>query len=134
MIRPLKRLSRNERGAPMIEFAIIGPVLLMLIIAMLQLGMLFFAHTGLKSAVSDGARLATIYPRPNDTRIAAHVQAKRFGLDPAALSAPTFTHTQVEGRDYIDIRMSYAANVRFLFIPVTTITLVEQRRTYVHPV
>jgi len=118
----------------MVEFAIVGPMLLLLIIATLQLGMLFFAQTGLKSAVSDGARLATVYPRPSDARIATHIQAKRFGLDPAALSAPTFVHTQVEGRDYIDIRMSYAANVRFMFIPVTTITLVEQRRTYVHPV
>ena len=108
-------------------------MLLGLLLGIIQLGVLFFADTGLKSAVAEGARLASTYPRPNDAAIRAHITATRFGLQPAYLSTPTIQHGNTSGRDHVTIGMTYAAPVNFLFVPITTVTLSEQRRAYVHP-
>lgn len=58
----LKRISRkitkNEKGAAIIEFAIILPVLLALVIVIVELGWIFNGYITLTGAAREGARLA----------------------------------------------------------------------------
>jgi Flp pilus assembly protein TadG len=126
-------LSRDSRGATLVEFAILAPVFIGMIIAAAQLGLLFFANAGLKNAVSEGARLATIYPRPTNTQIQAKISQRRFGLDPAYVTGPSFVEGTDGGAAYTEITMSYAAPVNFLFYRVTGFTLSQTRRVYTQP-
>lgn len=133
MICGRPNIARNERGAAAIEFALLAPVLFLIIIGVLQLGILFFANAGLKSAVGEAARFATLYPRPADGQITDVFNDRRFGLDTAHLATPTVTHGTADGRDYIDIRVSYNVPIDFLFFQTPPVTLVENRRVFIHP-
>ncbi len=129
--RSLGQIRLNRRGAAALEFAFAAPILLTFIIGIAQLGILFFANSGLKSAVGEGARYATIYPRPSDEQIIARINDRRFGLDPTYLSAPTITSCVSNGRNCIDIQVSYSAPVDFLFFQTPPLTLTERRRVFV---
>ena len=56
------RLPGDSRGASTLEFALASPVLIALFIGIAQLGLGFYAAAGMKHAVAEGARYATIYP------------------------------------------------------------------------
>lgn len=125
-------LRRNQRGATAIEFALAAPVLLVFIIGIAQLGLLFFANAGLRSSVAEGARYATIFPRPTDAEITARAMQQRFGLDPAHLTGPTLAHGTSDGVAYVDISMSYAVPIDFLFFKTPPVTISVTRRAFTH--
>lgn len=129
----MRRLLRSDRGMGAVEFALIAPVICGFIVGVAQLGMLFFANAGLQSAVAEGARLATIHPRPSNQQIIARITDQRFGLDPAYITAPTVADREVNGRDYIEISMSYRVPLDFIFYQTSPVTLVANRRVFVYP-
>jgi Flp pilus assembly protein TadG len=132
-VRKLRRIGRDERGASVVEFALLAPVLVGFIIAISQLGLLFYANAGLGNAVSEGARLATLFPRPTNEQIAARINERRFGLDPAYVVGPTIVDGSDNGTPYADITMSYAAPLNFIFYKVGPIRLTRTRRVYTQP-
>ncbi len=124
----MRRLLRSDRGMGAVEFALVAPVICAFIIGVAQLGMLFFANAGLKSAVAEGARLATIHPRPTNAQIIERITDRRFGLDPAYITAPTVRDFQVNGRNYKEISMSYQVPLDFIFFETSPVTLLGNRR------
>lgn len=128
-----KRLLRDNRGAAILEFAIIAPVFFGMIFAIAQLGLLFFANAGLGNAVAEGARLATLYPRPTDAQIMARITDKRFGLDPARIVGPTIVNGSLDGASYAEITMRYDAPMNFVFFDIGPVTLTKMRRVYTQP-
>jgi Flp pilus assembly protein TadG len=132
MRRP--QLRKDERGNALIEFALIAPVFIGFIIAISQLGLLFFANAGLANAVGEGARLATIFPRPTDAQIIARIANGRYGLDPARITGPTIQNVTQDGISSSTITISYAAPVDFIFYKFGPITLTQTRRVYTHQV
>lgn len=123
-------IRSDERGASATEFALAVPILLILIIGILQLGILFFANAGLRQAVEEGARYATIYPSPSDSAITAKVTGSRFGLDSAYITGPTVTHGTSSGVKYVDVTMSYAVPLDFVLFEASPVTLTHSRRAY----
>jgi len=128
-----RRLLRSDCGIGAVEFALIAPVICAFIVGVAQLGMLFFANAGLQSAVAEGARLATVYPRPSNEQIIARITDRRFGLDPAFITAPTVNDFEVNNRDYKQISMSYQVPLDFIFYQTSPVTLVANRRVFVYP-
>ena len=61
---------RREDGAAAVEFAIIAPLLFMLIFGMLQYGLAFFQVQNLRAAVREGARVAAVRGAPADVKAA----------------------------------------------------------------
>jgi hypothetical protein len=59
MIRSLPRLRADTRGGTIVEFALLLPVLLLLICGAIDLGYLFFAQTALNGAIMQGAQVAS---------------------------------------------------------------------------
>ena len=53
----------DERGQSLVEFAVMGIVLLMLLQGVLDLGRAYFTFLALKDAAADGAYFAAAYPR-----------------------------------------------------------------------
>lgn len=128
-----RRLLRDTGGAAVLEFAIIAPVFFAVIFAIAQLGMLFFANAGLGNAVAEGARLASLYPRPSNEQIIARITDKRFGLDPANIVGPNIVDGSLDGASYAEITMRYDAPMTFLFFDVGPIPLTKTRRVYTQP-
>ena len=133
-MRLLKRLRLNERGAAALEFVLVAPALIAMIIGIAQLGILYLANAGLRNAVAEGARFATIWPRPSDTAIATKITGSEFGLIPANMDEPVITHGVDAGANYVDITVSYDVPLNFIFFDVPDVTLTESRRAYINPV
>ena len=63
--------SRSESGQAMVEFAIVAPLLLVLVFGIIQFGIVFNHYMTLTDAVRAGARQAAVsrvLPRPSGSR------------------------------------------------------------------
>ena len=133
----LKRLRRDRRGAAAIEFVIVAPALVLMIVGIARLGILFMAEAGLRNAVAEGARYATTWManqnrRPTNTEIQTRITNSQFGLDPAQFSAATVTSGVSNGANYVDITASYSVPMDFIFFDAGSVTLTESRRAFVY--
>lgn len=130
--RALRRpLRRDARGIAAVEFGLLVPIFLGMIIGATQLGVLFFAHAGLRNAVGEAARYATIWPRPTDAQIKTYLLGHRFGLIPANMGTPQITTGTDNSAPYLEIQVTYAVPLEFIFYHPPAITLTERRRVYV---
>jgi Flp pilus assembly protein TadG len=130
-----KRLISDQDGATALEFALVAPVLIAMIFGIAQFGIIFFANAGLNNALAEGARLATLYPRPTETQILDRIEAKRWGLEKARLTvSPIDWGTSTSnGSAYARLSMSYSVPINAVFFELPPITLRESRRVYVQP-
>jgi Flp pilus assembly protein TadG len=139
MMKRLLRLARDARGISALEFGLLAPVFIGMIIGVGQMGILFQAQAGLRHAVTEGARYATIYVynssgvamRPTNAQVIAKVTSSKYGLNSAYITGPTITSGTSNGATYLDITMSYAVPLDFVFYHPAAITLTETRRAYV---
>lgn len=126
----LRKFLSDRRGVTVLEFALVAPVLLAMLLGIAMLGILFLAQAGLRSAVEDAARYATIWPRPSEAQIQARITARRFGMDPANIVAPTITFDTSSSPNFVTITMGYNITINYL-LGTRTIALTETRRAYV---
>ncbi|HKR18462.1 TadE family protein [Rhizorhapis sp.] len=123
-------LLQNEKGASAVEFVLAFPVLMIFIIGILQLGVLFSANAGLRQAVEEGARYATIFPSPTDTQITTRVSDRQFGLVASRITGPTVAHGTSNGVNFVDVSMSYSVPLDFVLFTTAPVTLSYTRRAY----
>ena len=74
--------SASEAGQELVEFAIVFPVLALILFGVLDLGRVFYASITIANAAREGARYAMFYP--NDTagiQTATEREAQNSGLD-----------------------------------------------------
>jgi hypothetical protein len=77
---------RRERSQTMTEFALVIPVLLLMIFGILDLGRLFYAYATISNAANEGARTAahTSLPgqiaMPDNTEVLAAVRSRSAGV------------------------------------------------------
>ena len=125
-----RTLFRDEKGASAVEFVLAFPVLIIFIIGIIQLGVLFSANAGLRQAVEEGARYATIFPSPTDTQITARVLDRKFGLVTSRITGPTVASGTNNGVKYVDVSMSYSVPLDFVLFTAPPVTLSYTRRAY----
>ena len=129
MIRT-KSIVRRTEGSTAVEFAIAAPVVIGMILGLIQLGVMFLADAGLKHAIDEGARLATIYPMPSTEAIEARVDASKFGLKQSRVTGPSVTYGTVDSTHYVEVTMSYAMPVDFVFFKRPDKIVTKTRRAY----
>ena len=91
MRRALTALWRNRRGAAAVEFAMLAPVFLMMLIGTVMMAMMFFTNSSLHFAVQAAARCVSVKTTvcTNAATTLAFAASNYFG----ASTAPTFTCT-----------------------------------------
>lgn len=117
----LRRRRRSERGAELIELAIVLPILLFVLAAMIDFGFLFQQYEVVNNAAREGARLASL-PNYTDTDVIARVQSylAASGLNDPAAPTPTVTAGTLSlsaGGPVISVRtvtVRYPANFMYL--------------------
>ena len=134
MRKALTGFRRDQKGAAAMEFALIAPAFVALLVGIAQLGILFFASAGLSNALAEGARLATLHPRPTVAQIRAKIDAAKFGLKSDKLAAPTLTPGTSLSSDYYQIQMNYTVDIELFFVDIPPIVLSQSRRVYLQPV
>lgn len=60
MLRGLRKRFKSEKGASSIEFALILPVLVMLMVGIFEFGMAYSNYIAITHAAREGARLAAV--------------------------------------------------------------------------
>ncbi|MGC8947110.1 MAG: TadE/TadG family type IV pilus assembly protein [Anaerolineae bacterium] len=70
----------KQRGQSLVEFALVLPLLILLLGGVLELGRIFFAYVAVTDAAAEGATYASIYPRASVQQITERAQAASGGL------------------------------------------------------
>lgn len=70
----------GSRGQGLVEFALIFPILMLLLVVIFDMGRLVFAYNGISNAARVGARVAIIDQGSNNARSATINQATSLGL------------------------------------------------------
>jgi Flp pilus assembly protein TadG len=114
-----KEAPRNrQRGAAAVEFALVFPVLLLVVLGAIDWGWFFFIDQLVTNCAREGARAGTLLPpKPSSTDGAAETAAERAGnlfLEKVKLIPPGFNSTYVDataitvdGEDAIQVVVTF---------------------------
>jgi len=109
---------KDERGTSAVEFAIVGPVFLLLVVGFLYLCLSLFLVGSLHFAVEEGARCASVRTTvcSDNATTVAYAQSRYFGP-----SSPTFTYQAAACGKSVSGSVSYVVElvIRRITVPVT---------------
>ena len=115
----LKSLRLDERGATAVEFAIIAPVLIALLIGTITLCIGLLLIGSLHFAVEDGARCASVKTTicSDAASTIAYTQSRYLGPN----LSPTFTYANAACGNSVSASINYSMDVGFktLVIPIS---------------
>ena len=131
-----RRLRSDESGVTVIETAFAMPVLVVMLWMLVQLGQVYRAMSGIQHALGEGARLATLYPTPDNDAIEDKILDSVYGIGPGhfTIDAPAPGTEEATGASYLDLRVSYTQDTDLLLFPGPTITVSREKRVWVSAV
>ena len=113
---------RSSRGQTMVEFALVVPILCLVLFGVIQFGVLYKDYVTLTDATRAGARKAAVSRHEADPvgTTKTKVQSSASGLDPAQLNitvsaAPAWEH----GAD-VTVEATYPYDIKLLGFVVTS--------------
>lgn len=116
-------IKKRENGQAMVEFAIVVPVLLMLVLGIIQFGILFNHYLTVTDAVRAGARQAAVSRTLADPAGSAEARVRSAASgslsdagDPAALVV-TVMSTFAQGSD-VTVKATYPYSINLLGVVV----------------
>jgi Flp pilus assembly protein TadG len=120
----LKSLRRDQQGTTAVEFGIIAPVFVAMLIGTMGLCVALYLIGSLHFAVEDGARCASVKAACQINGVAdaaltqTYTQSRYLG--PSGV-APTFTYTAAACGNSVSASLTYSVNVLFrtLVIPIS---------------
>lgn len=101
-------LSREERGATLVEFALVLPVILLLVFGMIEFGRVLNAQIVIRNAAREGARAGSV--GKSAAEIAACVLDMSPTLDGGALSVAV-TNAQGATGEAVVVHVAYSVDV-----------------------
>jgi len=124
-----KRLSSNDdRGASLVEFALIMPLLLVLIFGMVDAGWAFFQNLEVRHGAREGARLAVVN-FGDEAAVIAETCARMNDPGPSAHVTVASDGANIGGKVTVTVTKDHNAIASFLpfFDGITLRTTVEMR-------
>jgi Flp pilus assembly protein TadG len=115
----LKSLQRDQRGTTAVEFAIIAPVLILLLIGTIAVCFALFLVGSLHFAVEDGARCASVKTTicADAATTVAYTQSRYLGPN----VSPTFTYATAACGNSVTGSINYTMDVglKTFVIPIS---------------
>jgi Flp pilus assembly protein TadG len=108
----VRRRGHEERGASAVEFALVLPLLLVVALALVQVGLLVRDRLLVEAAARAGARTAAV--EPDQVAIADAVARSAPDLDPGALTVGV-ARAGTQG-DPVTVTVGYTASIEVPFI------------------
>jgi hypothetical protein len=99
----------HESGQDMLEFALILPILALLVVGIFDLGRVVFFYSSMQNAAREGARLGVVHPW-QENLVVSRTKDRTLGITPGELSV-LVTYTC----DHVKVRVGYD------FDPITPI-------------
>ena len=112
MITTIIKKMKGQRGASAIEFAIILPVLLVILMGTMEFGYVMFAKAVITNASREGARRGIVYgdPRPGDAAIVQAVNDYCSNLIPSATVTTQVARAGSDAGNPLTVRVNYLHN------------------------
>jgi Flp pilus assembly protein TadG len=107
MLRHTGHGDPNDCGAAAVEFAVVTPLLVMLIVGMVQFGIIYNAYIGVTHAAREGARMDAV-----GSYTSAEVKARAPQLDPAKVVV-----IESKTTDYCEVTVRYPYQLNIPFVP-----------------
>lgn len=127
----LKHIRRDESGAAAIEMAFALPILLLFVFGIFQFGVIFQANAGMQHALGEGARMATIFPAPDDDAIEEKMAESVFGMNVGTFGTPTVTTPATSVcTDCRLLTVTYTYQPDFVFFTGPPISLTRTKQVY----
>lgn len=113
----MKLLSRNENGQALVEFALVVPILLLILCGIIDFGWMFFNQLSLQNACREGGRYASL--NSTDANIETTITTMVQDYIPGSLQNLNVkvTYTNASKPTDGDVKVEVEANVEF-FTPV----------------
>jgi len=117
--------SKPKRGQSAVEFAIILPLLMLILFGVLDLGRVFFAAITIANAARAGARYAAQHPTDtNGTKAVAQAEAQGQGITIYGPTAVSVTCPQGCGSNQpIQVTVTYSVTLMMGFVLPSPVTL-----------
>ena len=131
MDRFFNRIREDEAGAPLVEFALTLPIIMVLFMGTFGIGNYMFAKNAVNHAVDEAARTASIYPTPSDTAIKSAYTAaltRDFSADGGTTFTPT--HGASGTIKYVDLKATASIDVDFAFYTKKGVKIEAKRRVF----
>ncbi len=129
-MRLLKKIRRNQDGVAVIEMAFALPALIVLMWMIVQLGLVFRAMSGIQHGLGEGSRMATLFPKPTNTAIQTRISDAVYGIGPGSFTINTPTSGNLDGANYLDLRVTYTQATDMLLFPGPTISVTRSKRVW----
>lgn len=119
------RIRADRRGAVLVEFALLAPVLITLLIGVVQVGLHVQNSNAVRNLASDGARMAVVQYQRGNALTADQIQAMvvaqgvgpKYNLHPDRLAVEvTEPASRIGGVREMRIRISYNAPDYLAFV------------------
>lgn len=133
MSRNLRSLLWDFQGSAAVEFAIAVPILVSLIWGLFQIGLLLEVNAGVQQALGQAARMATIYPTPDDTSLLNKITSSKFGgvVEGTFYTAcPDTCITTDAAAGTKTIKVTYSQPTSFLFFAGPSVTITKSKTVY----
>ncbi len=131
MIVPgLKSWLSDIRGASAVEFALISPILLGLMVAAMNLGIYYFAQESIANALDAAARKAPIYPRPTDAELQTAFSNALLKTEATPPTMGISPGTTSNGTRYLDLSASYNVPINLIFATPGSYPVSASRRVF----
>ena len=131
MMRIFAKLRRDQKGAAVIEMAFALPVIIIMMWMVVQLGLVFRAMSGIQHGLGQGARLATLYPKPTDSAIQTAISDAVYGIGPGTFNIQTPVTGTADGATYLDLKVTYTQTTDLLLLPGPTISVSRSKRVWI---
>ncbi len=131
MIKRLRSIGSNAQGAAVIELAFALPALIVLMWMIVQLGLVFRAMSGIQHGLGQGARTATLFPKPTDTVIKQEILDAVYGIGPGSFTVAAPATGTADGATYLDLKVSYTQKTDLLLFSGPTIKVSRAKRVWV---
>ena len=130
-MRFLKKIRRDQNGAAVIEMAFALPALIVLMWMIIQLGLVFRAMSGIQHGLGEGSRMATLFPKPTNTAVQDKITDAVYGIGPGSFTIAAPTSGNLDGANYLDLRVTYSQATDMLLFPGPTISVTRSKRVWV---
>jgi Flp pilus assembly protein TadG len=123
MMKRAKRGGRGEEGQTLVEFALVAPVLLLILFGIVQFGIAFKNSIVVTDAVRAGARKAAVSrglaPSQRSAAVEQAVDDSAGNLDPTKLHVTVTSPTWTAG-DKVTVAATYPYEINILGFVVTS--------------
>lgn len=134
-----RRLVRDQHGVATLEMAFAFPVLIVMIYALFQFGLIYRALAGMQQALGEGARYATLCLSPTSTGCSAPSSAQIktkitnsvYGTGPGTFTVADPVSGTEGTTKYFDLTVSYSQPTSLLLLPGPTVTVSRSKRVWV---